>query len=139
MQIRRSLSGMLSGPLFALNVVKNVALLLRAARGVGLMHPRSGMGIGPLALLVALHDFVRFVEPPTATVTRTKRHGVKRIHRVTRTLRPPLGLGAGERVVCASLTPGDHARAESPAHSAWPILWRYKVPDTIVFCRGEIY
>ena len=27
--------------------------------------------------------------------------------------------------------------------SAWPILWRYKVPDThadtIVFCRGEIY
>ena len=115
----------------------------RGIRASAIRVPRSGMGIGPLALLVALHDFVRFVEPPTAT-----RHGVKRIHRVTRTLRPPLGLGAGERVVCASLTPGDHAR-ESPWPCApqwrpgrrgpWPILWRYKVPDTIVFCRGEIY
>ena len=37
----------------------------RGKRASAIRVPRSGMGIGPLALLVALHDFVRFVEPPT--------------------------------------------------------------------------
>ena len=152
----------------------------RGKRASAIRVPRSGMGIGPLALLVALHDFVRFVEPPTghghaswrqtdsqshtylAAPARTSDASNFRLPTSDFRLWTPSHPGrcAGHaqcarsvpgragRVVCASLTPGDHAR-ESPCAPqwpvrgfAWPILWRYKVPDThadtIVFCRRDI-
>ena len=130
----------------------------RGKRASAIRVPRSGMGIGPLALLVALHDFVRFVEPPTghghaswrqtdsqshtylAAPARTSDASNFRLptsdfrlwtpsHRTQGAVQAMLSAlarcpGRAGRVVCASLTPGDHAR-ESPCAPQWPVRGRY--------------
>ena len=140
----------------------------RGKRASAIRVPRSGMGIGPLALLVALHDFVRFVEPPTghghaswrqtdsqshtylAAPARTSDASNFRLPTSDFRLWTPSHPGrcAGHaqcarsvpgragRVVCASLTPGDHAR-ESPCAPQWPVRGRYSmaIQGTRYTCR----